>query len=55
MIKDFLTAPNVSSLGESGNVNKVNNSVIEKCLFEFTDGEALRVYGDNNRIENCYI
>jgi len=55
MIKDFLTAPKVSSLGESGNVNKVNNSVIEKCLFEFTDGEALRVYGDNNRIENCYM
>ena len=55
ILKDFLSAPKVSSLGQSGNVNKVNNSVIEKCLFEYTDGEALRVYGDNNRIENCYM
>jgi hypothetical protein len=55
MLKDFLSSPNVSSLGASGNVNKVNNSVIKKCLFEYTDGEALRVYGDNNLIENCYM
>ena len=55
MLKDFLSSPNVSSLGESGNINKVNNSVIKKCLFEYTDGEALRVYGDNNLIENCYM
>ncbi|MBR77710.1 MAG: hypothetical protein CMD36_07355, partial [Flavobacteriales bacterium] len=55
MIKDFLSPPNVSSLGAPGNINKVNNSLISKCLFEHTDGEALRVYGDNNLIENCYM
>jgi len=55
MLKDFLSSPNVSSLGAPGNMNKVNNSIISKCLFEHTDGEALRVYGDNNLIENCYM
>ena len=55
MLKDFLTHPNVSVLGNSGSANFVNNSVIKKCLFEHTDGEALRVYGNNNLIENCYM
>jgi len=55
MLKDFLTHPNVSVLGKSGSANFVNNSVIKKCLFEHTDGEALRVYGNNNLIENCYM
>ena len=50
MLKDFLTYPNVSVLGNSGSANFVNNSVIKKCLFEHTDGEALRVYGNNNLI-----
>ena len=54
MLKDFLSAPNVTSLGQSGNINNVNNSIIRKCLFEYTDGDALRIYGDNNLVENCF-
>ena len=48
-----LETPLASSLGLSG--KKVNNSTIKKCLFEYTDGDALRVYGDNNTIENNYF
>ena len=55
MLKDFLSSPNVTSLGQSGNINNVNNSIIRKCLFEYTDGDALRIYGDNNLVENCYM
>tara|TARA_Y100000813_G_scaffold30453_1_gene19289 strand:- start:5 stop:3169 length:3165 start_codon:yes stop_codon:yes gene_type:complete len=55
MLREFEVAPNVSSLGQSGAVNEVHNSVIRKCLFEYTDGEALRIYGDSNIVENCYM
>ena len=55
MLREFEVAPNVSNLGQSGAVNEVHNSVIRKCLFEYTDGEALRIYGDSNIVENCYM
>ena len=55
MLREFEVAPNVSTLGQSGAVNEVHNSVIRKCLFEYTDGEALRIYGDSNIVENCYM
>ena len=55
MLREYDVAPNVSTLGQSGSVNEVHNSAIRKCLFEYTDGEALRVYGDSNEIENCYM
>ena len=29
--------------------------LVRKCLFEYTDGEALRIYGDSNIVENCYM
>ena len=55
MLREYDVAPNVSTLGQPGSANEVHNSVIRKCLFEYTDGEALRVYGDSNMIENCYM
>ena len=55
MLREFEVAPNVSTLGQSGSANEVHNSVIRKCLFEYTDGEALRIYGDSNIVENCYM
>ena len=55
MLREFEVAPNVSTLGQSGASNEVHNSVIRKCLFEYTDGEALRIYGDSNIVENSYM
>lgn len=55
MLREFEVAPNVSTLGQSGSANEVHNSTIRKCLFEYTDGEALRIYGDSNTVENCYM
>lgn len=43
----------VSSMGKPGGY--VHNSIIRKCLFEHTDGEGLRIYGNNNTLENCYF
>ncbi len=54
MIGD-LSTPEATSIGISGSANKVNNSIIRRNLFEYTDGDALRVYGDNNRIENNFF
>ncbi len=47
-----LGTPLASSLGLSGSSNKVNDSKINRCLFEYTDGDALRIYGDRNTLEN---
>ena len=47
-----LGTPLASSLGLSGSSNKVNDSKINRCLFEHTDGDALRIYGDRNILEN---
>ena len=47
-----LGTPLASSLGLSGSSNKVNDSKINRCLFEHTDGDALRIYGDRNTLEN---
>ena len=55
MLREFEVAPNVSTLGQPGSANEVHNSTIRKCLFEYTDGEALRIYGDSNTVENCYM
>jgi len=51
MIGDLGT-PFATSLGLSGSSNKVNDSKINRCLFEYTDGDALRIYGDRNILEN---
>tara|TARA_B100000575_G_scaffold98064_1_gene78241 strand:- start:12354 stop:15317 length:2964 start_codon:yes stop_codon:yes gene_type:complete len=51
MIGDLGT-PEATSIGISGSSNKVNNSIFRRNLFAYTDGDALRVFGDNNRIEN---
>ena len=51
MIGDLGT-PEATSIGVSGASNKVNNSIFRRNLFAYTDGDALRVFGDNNRIEN---
>ena len=51
MVGDLGT-PLASSLGLSGSSNKVNDSKINRCLFENTDGDALRIYGDRNILEN---
>ena len=51
MIGDLGT-PEATSLGISGASNKVNNSTFRRNLFAYTDGDALRVFGDNNKIEN---
>jgi hypothetical protein len=42
--------PNVTSLDGSS-----DNNTIKKCLFENTEGEALRIKGDNNTVENNYF
>ncbi len=42
--------PNVTEL--QGNAD--NNHIL-KCLFEYSEGEALRIKGDNNTIENNYF
>ena len=42
--------PNVTEL--EGNAD--NNHIL-KCLFEYSEGEALRIKGDNNTIENNYF
>ena len=42
--------PNVTQL--EGNAD--NNHIL-KCLFEYSEGEALRIKGDNNTIENNYF
>tara|TARA_Y100000766_G_scaffold56490_1_gene45952 strand:- start:155 stop:2212 length:2058 start_codon:yes stop_codon:yes gene_type:complete len=47
--------PNVTQLGTASNDNDVDNNHILKCLFENTEGEALRIYGDGNKIENNYF
>ena len=54
MIGDLLT-PEATSIGINGSKNKVSNSIIRRNLFEYTDGDALRIYGDNNRIENNFF
>ena len=51
MIGDLGT-PEATSLGISGASNKVNNSTFRRNLFVYTDGDALRVFGDSNKIEN---
>ena len=51
MIGDLGT-PEATSIGISGGSNKVNNSTFRRNLFTYTDGDALRVFGDNNKIEN---
>ena len=51
MIGDLGT-PEATSLGISGASNKVNNSTFRRNLFFYTDGDALRVFGDNNMVEN---
>ncbi len=50
-----LGTPKATTIGISGLSNKVNNSIIRRNLFEYTDGDALRVYGDNNYIENNFF
>ena len=45
-----LGMPNVTSLDNSS-----DNNTIKKCLFENTEGEALRIKGDNNTVENNYF
>ena len=32
-----------------------DNNTVEKCLFEYSEGEAIRIKGDNNTIENNYF
>ena len=54
MVGDLGT-PMATTIGISGASNKVNNSIIRRNLFEYTDGDALRVYGDNNVIENNFF
>ena len=51
MIGDLGT-PEATSIGISGGSNKVNNSTFRRNLFTYTDGDALRIFGDNNKIEN---
>ena len=50
-----LGTPKATTIGISGSSNKVNNSIIRRNLFEYTDGDALRVYGNNNIIENNFF
>ena len=45
-----LGTPNVTEIGS----NADNNHIL-KCLFENTEGEAIRVKGDSNTIENNYF
>ena len=45
-----LDTPNVTEIGS----NADNNHIL-KCLFENTEGEALRIKGDSNKIENNYF
>jgi len=40
---------------EQPNPFSPSHCTIRKCLFQYTDGDALRVYGDGNIIENCYF
>ena len=47
---DGLGTPNVTEL--EGNAD--NNHIL-KCLFENSEGEALRIKGDDNKIENNYF
>ena len=54
MVGDLGT-PMATTIGISGSSNKVNNSIIRRNLFEYTDGDALRVYGNNNIIENNFF
>jgi len=54
MIGD-LSTPEATTIGINGSKNKVNNSIVRRNLFEYTDGDALRIYGDNNRIENNFF
>ena len=55
-LNNGLGAPNVTAIGTgSGNSVDANNCVIKRCLFENAEGEALRIYGDNNLIENNYF
>ena len=50
-----LDKPLATQFGSTGSGNEVHNSILEKCLFEHTDGEAFRVYGNDNIIENNYL
>ena len=50
-----LGTPDATTIGMSGPSNKVNGSFFRRNLFEYTDGDALRVYGDNNTIENNFF
>ena len=50
-----LSTPKATTFGVTGSSNKVNNSIIRRNLFEYTDGDGLRVYGDNNLIENNFF
>ena len=56
-ITNGLGTPNVTQLGTDNHsdYNDVDNNHILECLFENTEGEALRIYGDENKIENNYF
>ena len=45
-----LGTPNVTSIEGSA-----DNNHILKCLFENSEGEALRIKGDYNKVENNYF
>jgi len=32
-----------------------SDNIIRNCEFSYTDGEGIRIEGENNRIENCYF
>jgi hypothetical protein len=50
----ILSAPNVTHLQGSKNTT-ITNFKFYKCLFEHTEGEALKLKGTNNIIEDCYF
>ena len=55
MIGD-LNGANPTTLGSgSSQSNKVNNSIIDKCLFINTEGEGLIINGNNNEVKNSYF
>ena len=45
-----LGSPNVTSFDSNS-----SNNIISKCLFENTEGEALRIFGNDNTIQNNYF
>ncbi|MBV1888339.1 MAG: T9SS type A sorting domain-containing protein [Urechidicola sp.] len=49
-----INAPLVTKLGPNNN-NSVGNIKFYQCLFEHTEGEALKLSGTDNTIEDCYF